>query len=473
MLRPPTLEKPTYKPPENTPPQEQWGSAAMAFAMLASLFTRRPMVTALNSAAEVMNAYKAGDKEHADRAYATWQAASKNAVELANYQQKTYAETLQALGREQTANTAAGTQQQNAIKAELTAKATAFKDQVMLDTLKERGIEAAQKLEAQREKMAQDYKLKSDKMGSAFDKVRKTDQITSSQEYKDAVQNRDDVTVARLLAQTGDPKAVKHYEQVPAGERDRRGDQVRRPTADPDGTLFPVGLRARGPAEERREPAADAVGVGTRREKQVATLNGPQMERFVGLAHSVDNTIDEVRRLSEEMQQSGMPLLNHYQLQAYIQAQGNSPEGQRASRYVAAVNTLKEEFANLANGGYAPTEATWKLANDQINGDYGVQQLGASLDEVQRLIKYRVAGIPGLGAHGPDSVNRYTGATGKPAAEEGGARPESGEKGANSVPKAPEVGETQQGYRFKGGDPAKPESWEKVPDAAPAAGGAL
>ena len=69
---------------------------------------------------------------------------------------------------------------------------------------------------------------------------------------------------------------------------------------------------------------------------------------------------------------------------AYImQTEGNSPRGQLAARYIGTINTLKEEFANLANGGYAPTEPAWKLANEQINGNYGVQQLHASLDQVR------------------------------------------------------------------------------------------
>jgi Chaperone of endosialidase len=149
-------------------------------------------------------------------------------------------------------------------------------------------------------------------------------------------------------------------------------------------------------------------------EKQVATLNGPQMVRFVGLAHSVDSTIDEVRQLSKAMANSGIPKLNAAKLALYMQAEGNSANGQLAARYVGAVNTLKEEFANLANGGYAPTDAAWDLANRQINADYGDKQLGASLDEVQRLIRYRVSAMPGLSTMGPGTANRYTGQQGSP-----------------------------------------------------------
>jgi hypothetical protein len=146
-------------------------------------------------------------------------------------------------------------------------------------------------------------------------------------------------------------------------------------------------------------------------QKQIKSLNGPQMVRYAGLAHSVINTIDEVNSLAQKMQNTGVPAYNHARLMAYAQAAGNTEGGQLAARYLAATNTLKEEFANLAQGGYAPTEAAWGLANQQINADYGVKQLGATLGEVQRLIRYRIQGIPNFQRLGPGAANRYTGAT--------------------------------------------------------------
>ncbi len=158
-----------------------------------------------------------------------------------------------------------------------------------------------------------------------------------------------------------------------------------------------------------------------RAEKQVATLNGPQMTRFVGLASSVQNTIDEVNGLAKEMDLGGIPAKNALELKTFMQVEGNSKNGQLAARYIAAVNTLKEEFANLANGGYAPTEPAWALANQQIDGNFGVKQLAASLSEIKRLINYRIQGVPGLSGLGAGAPNRYTGATGtQPTAPEGG-----------------------------------------------------
>lgn len=159
--------------------------------------------------------------------------------------------------------------------------------------------------------------------------------------------------------------------------------------------------------------------------KQVLSLNGPQMVKYQGLAHSVVNTIDEVRNLSGQLQMSGIPLVNAAKLQAYVQTAGNTQQGQLVARYLAAVGTLKEEFANLANGGYAPTEPAWALANQQINGNYGVNQLDASLTEVQRLIRYRLNGIPNFNTLGPGAPNRYV-PSGAPGAAPAAAPSDSG-----------------------------------------------
>jgi hypothetical protein len=188
--------------------------------------------------------------------------------------------------------------------------------------------------------------------------------------------------------------------------------------------LYGQSSAVRSKLEEGGFDLAKAQVEWDRAKKQVATLNGPQMTRFVGLAQSVDQTIDEVRNLSKQMDNSGIPKLNAAKLALYLQAEGNSENGKLAARYVGAVNTLKEEFANLANGGYAPTEPAWKLANEQINGNYGVGELGSSLDEVQRLIKYRINAIPGLATLGPGAGNRYTGqAGGSPASAPAPAEP--------------------------------------------------
>jgi hypothetical protein len=198
--------------------------------------------------------------------------------------------------------------------------------------------------------------------------------------------------------------------------------------------LYGMSGPVRASLQDRGFDLAKAQLEYKRAEKQVATLNGPQMTRFFGLASSVDKTIDEVRELAVQMDNIGIPMLNKANLQRYIQAQGNSENGQLATRYVTAVGTLKEEFANLAQGGYAPTEPVWELANKQINENYGVKQMNSSLDEIQRLIRYRVQAIPGASAVGPNAPDRYTGQTGAPPPASGSPGPRS--TGATAPPSA-------------------------------------
>jgi hypothetical protein len=122
----------------------------------------------------------------------------------------------------------------------------------------------------------------------------------------------------------------------------------------------------------------------------VGSMNSSNLVRYRGLGESVVNTINEVRDLGDQLKQGGVQLWNRAKRSTIQQVYGNTPQSELAARYVSAVNTLKEEFANLAQGGGAPTEPAWNLANDQINGDYGVRDLEASLLEAQRLVNYRL-----------------------------------------------------------------------------------
>jgi hypothetical protein len=153
----PKMEQVPQPKVQQSTPQEQWGSAAMMFAMIGSLFTRTPMTTALNAAAGVLTAYHKGDQEAANQAYKTWEVANNNALKAADYQQKTYDNILQAFRAREGATIAAGSQEERAISAELLANATAFKDTVMMQFAADRDLQGAAKhaefLAKQKEKM--------------------------------------------------------------------------------------------------------------------------------------------------------------------------------------------------------------------------------------------------------------------------------------------------------------------------------
>jgi len=161
----------------------------------------------------------------------------------------------------------------------------------------------------------------------------------------------------------------------------------------------------------------------TAAQKQVTALNTQQATSLRDTGATVLRTIDEVKELSEQMKLSGVQFLNKSQLNYYIKYRGNTEEGQLATRYITAVNDLKEYFAKIQNGGYAPTESVWKLVNRQVNEDYGLEQMNASLTEVRRLIDYRLQSAGAGGAVVPGGgTSRYAPPrTGVPAAEPSGA----------------------------------------------------
>jgi hypothetical protein len=178
--------------------------------------------------------------------------------------------------------------------------------------------------------------------------------------------------------------------------------------------------------------------------KQVMSLNGPQMVRFNALAESVVNTIDRTVETSKELRLSGIPIANKVELGAWMQANGNSPKGQLVAKYMTDINTLKEEYANLANGGYAPTESAWKLSNMVVNGDYGSKQLEASLEEAQRLINFRRAAFSDLSTMGPGAPNPYM-----PGRGAGGVVQPGGENVGAPQPTSP-AGGLPAGWTYKG-----------------------
>jgi len=141
--------------------------------------------------------------------------------------------------------------------------------------------------------------------------------------------------------------------------------------------------------------------------KQVQSLSGPQMVRYVGLTKSVLQTIGHVQEYAEQMKQSGIYYYNEFELNRLIKTRGNTPEGRLATKYLEAVGFLKEEVANLAQGGYAPTEPAWTLANKQVNEYYGADQLNDALQEMQKLLNYRFKQIPGIETIGPGAPNPY------------------------------------------------------------------
>jgi hypothetical protein len=141
--------------------------------------------------------------------------------------------------------------------------------------------------------------------------------------------------------------------------------------------------------------------------KLAQAMNGPQQLRFVQLGNSLQPALSRMQELSRQMQLGGLTILNEADL--YKQAQDTStPRGQLAAKYITEFNGIRGELAQYENGGYAPTDASWKTAYEQLQVSRGVKAQLAALDEVKRIISFRKQGMesvaPGLS---PGSPNPY------------------------------------------------------------------
>jgi hypothetical protein len=90
-MDPPQLgESPKLEETTQTTPIQAWTSSAMVLAALGSLFTRRPLATAMKSAAAALNAFREGDQERANAAFKKWQVDTENYWKVKDYEMKTY-----------------------------------------------------------------------------------------------------------------------------------------------------------------------------------------------------------------------------------------------------------------------------------------------------------------------------------------------------------------------------------------------
>lgn len=137
----------------------------------------------------------------------------------------------------------------------------------------------------------------------------------------------------------------------------------------------------------------------------VRGLNSNQRTQYNQLAVSAVNTIDQMKRTANELGLSGPNELNKITKSVLAKwANENNPRARAAVKYLADAAAIKEELAQLASGGYKPTEKSFDLAQALVNQDYNVGKLHEALDETARLMRIRVNSVAQLTPQLPGSA---------------------------------------------------------------------
>ena len=174
-LTPPELKLPPKPEFKNTDPMEAWGSVAMVFAALASSRVRNHASTAMNAAAAALKGIQQQDKDAFDRSFKTWELESKNAIEVANFQQRAYDELLHHYEHRETMNMEAGKALDAAEEAKLHTLTIALGDPGPWIAYGQNGLAGALDYVKQAQKHKEDFeirmeelKLRGSKAGSAL-----------------------------------------------------------------------------------------------------------------------------------------------------------------------------------------------------------------------------------------------------------------------------------------------------------------
>ena len=132
LANPPQFQPPPAPKPVEANPVKAWSSEAMILAAVGSLFTRTPMLTAMNAAAKVLDAYKQGDQNAANYAFETWKVSNENYDKAFAYQMDVYKATIGDLAHREDLIMQLTEQQKADLKSEVDAAAHGFSDAMMI-----------------------------------------------------------------------------------------------------------------------------------------------------------------------------------------------------------------------------------------------------------------------------------------------------------------------------------------------------
>jgi hypothetical protein len=229
---------PVYKPPEPYKPPQQdnpislWGALAIGFAGLASHFTRTPMTTALNASAAAMKSMKEGNVEAAKASYEQWKDANAQALEMAKYQQEAYKNLMATVERREKNNIDLGKEQMADVRAQMTALASAFRDDTMLKIGQERDV-IAQKAEFDRRQKEIDQvdeagkklQLGWDKAYGQIEGAQAEAALKTDPEYQKMVASGDTIGAMQKIAEVNPGNTKNNVALQTAQEKKRVDDE--------------------------------------------------------------------------------------------------------------------------------------------------------------------------------------------------------------------------------------------------------
>lgn len=395
----PKLEQVPQPTAKMTQPYEMWASTAMALATLGSLMTRQPLTAAMNAVAGVMKAYRAGDQAAADANYKTWEVANKNALAIADFQQKAYDDALKGVERREGNIVKEGDAASRDAIAEVTALAHAFSDNVMLSRIQVDGLKGGIDVQMSRDGLLKTHETNADNTAEFKQFVDAAATLQKTQEWKAAM--ADPINGPAKIQKMSQDLADKYPNVSGKGGVGTSGmmddatlnfmaDQVLAGDKSPFTNMGRGSQGARNlvALRERVNEKAEAAGLtGTDLAKIDAQFMGTQAEaRTLGnQAGRVTSSSLEANKLADQaLAASAKVPRNKFRFvngpNQTVQAQSNDPD---LARLVVAVNGLINTYARAINPTGQPRVSDKEHAREMLSTVQDQEAFAAAVGQMK------------------------------------------------------------------------------------------
>lgn len=390
-MKMPELQAVPPPTPQPTDPSKIWGSAAMLLAGLGGMMTRRPIVTAMNAASKVFEAYRSNDQEAARTAYDSWKVANENAMKIADFQQKQYKEALDGYEKDKTG-----------ALASLKAKMAAFQDTTGIQQLELHGIQGAQQHIIELERLQNDIAKAQPGLEKGNDQHMAAMAIKDAQkEYAQAQASKDPVKVQSAKEKL--QGAIKEAQDLNAAYGSKGGaassgeftpemGQLMAAMAQ-KGVSLPAGLRAKsqqiqlyqGILDKNPGKTPDEIADLVKTGQIELSAQKKETQTAAGIAGKVEVAANElkrfvplVRQASADLSRSNVKTLN--KLLQMGDSEISDPKLKTLKGYI--VGTLNAYDVLAARGG---TDKEKRAENrEQLLSAEGDRAINAALDVITK-----------------------------------------------------------------------------------------
>lgn len=244
---------------------------------------------------------------------------------------------------------------------------------------------------------------------------------------------------------------------------------------------FPTGTALKSPywqqmlsAVSQYDPSFEAANYNARAKTRNDFTSGKSAQSINAL-NTVLGHLGDLSDRADELNNSGIPWWNNI-ANAASRASGDP----RVNKFEATKKAVVDEMTRVYRGT-GGSEADIKTWSEALNAAGSPAQLQGTIGQISELLQSKINSLAsqyreGMGTIGQhqDFITDKSKSTLSRLEKRGGITPHEDDVSSQPVPAAvsataqptqgggPQPGQIEGGYRFRGGDPANPQNWEKA-----------